>query len=60
MTFREPITVTEGMSIGDAVRIMTDRGIRRLPVVDDEDQLVCLVSRCWCRSRRLPPGLRQM
>ena len=40
-----PTTVSESTSIGDAVRIMTERGIKRLPVVDHQGRLTGMVSR---------------
>lgn len=38
------ITVRESASIGDGIRIMRGRGIRRLPVVDDDGNLAGIVT----------------
>jgi CBS domain-containing protein len=40
-----PVTVDENRPIGEAVQIMAQRGIKRLPVVDVRGQLVGMVSR---------------
>ena len=39
------VTTTEDAAIADAVRVMAERGIKRLPVVDRNDRLVGIVSR---------------
>lgn len=41
---QNPITVTLDVSVTDALRLMTDRKIRRLPVVDGAGKLVGIVS----------------
>ena len=41
---REVIAVTPDDKLGDAVSIMADRQIRRLPVVDEDNHLVGVVS----------------
>jgi CBS domain-containing protein len=39
-----PITVTEDDSIEDCMGIMTDKRIRHLPVVDEQNKLMGLIS----------------
>jgi len=39
------VTVTVGRNVTEAARLMVDRGIKRLPVVDDEGILVGIVTR---------------
>ena len=39
------ITVTERQTVADAARLMTDLGIKRLPVVDDDGVLIGIVTR---------------
>jgi CBS-domain-containing membrane protein len=39
------VTVSETASVGDAVQRMTELDLKRLPVVDDEEHLVGIVSR---------------
>jgi len=39
-----PITVTPEVSVTDALRLMTDKKIRRLPVLDPQGRLVGIVS----------------
>lgn len=40
-----PITIRPDSGIGEAARIMTDKRIKRLPVVDDENRLIGIISR---------------
>lgn len=40
----DPITVEEDVSFQDALKILRDKGIRRLPVVDKEGKLVGIVT----------------
>jgi len=40
-----PVTIDPGASVADAARLMYERGIKRLPVVDSTGQLVGIVSR---------------
>ena len=40
----EPVTITPEMSVTEALRLMNDRKIRRLPVLDGNGQLVGIVS----------------
>lgn len=42
---REPVTVNPADSVTYAARVMSNRGIKRLPVVDQNGRLVGLVSR---------------
>lgn len=53
------ITVTEDAPIADAVRIMTERGIKRLPVVDHKGQLVGMVSRVDVLRALAQPPMRE-
>jgi CBS domain-containing protein len=39
------VTINPGASVADAARLMYERGVKRLPVVDDTGQLVGIVSR---------------
>src|SRR4029078_974237 len=39
------ITVTERQTVAEAARLMTDLGIKRLPVVDDDGALIGIVTR---------------
>ncbi len=39
------VTLADETPVSEAVRLMTERGIKRLPVVDSKDRLVGLVSR---------------
>lgn len=39
-----PVTVTSGTPVPDALALMRDRKVRRLPVVDDKGKLVGIVS----------------
>ncbi|NOZ26834.1 MAG: CBS domain-containing protein [Chloroflexi bacterium] len=41
---RDPVTVTEDVGIGEALRIMRENKIRRLPVLDRHGKLVGIVS----------------
>ncbi|MCD6289607.1 MAG: CBS domain-containing protein [Anaerolineae bacterium] len=41
---RDPVTVTEDVGIGEALRIMRENKIRRLPVLDRRGKLVGIVS----------------
>ncbi len=41
---RDPVTVTEDVGIGEALRIMRENRIRRLPVLDRHGKLVGIVS----------------
>lgn len=38
------ITVRESASVGDGIRIMRGRGVRRLPVIDAEGKLIGIVT----------------
>lgn len=40
-----PVTVGAGATVAQAARTMTERGVERLPVVDEEDRLVGIVTR---------------
>jgi CBS domain-containing protein len=40
-----PVTIGPGASVADAARLMYERGVKRLPVVDNTGQLVGIVSR---------------
>ncbi|MGI6368017.1 MAG: CBS and ACT domain-containing protein [Anaerolineae bacterium] len=40
---RHPITIRPDLSLADALRVMRDAKVRRLPVVDREDRLVGIV-----------------
>ncbi|MEU1464262.1 CBS domain-containing protein [Streptomyces sp. NPDC005727] len=40
-----PVTVGAGATVAEAARTMTERGVERLPVVDEEDRLVGIVTR---------------
>jgi CBS domain-containing protein len=40
-----PVTINRGAGVADAARLMYERGVKRLPVVDDTGQLVGIVSR---------------
>jgi CBS domain-containing protein len=39
-----PISAKKDMSMGEALQIMTERHFRHLPVVDDEDRVIGLLS----------------
>ncbi|MDP2700453.1 MAG: CBS domain-containing protein [Candidatus Rokubacteria bacterium] len=41
---RELVTVSEGDGIGDAVRLVRAKAVRRLPVLDDDGRLVGILS----------------
>ncbi len=52
----DPITVRTDTPIGDAVKMMTDHNIKRLPVVDARGRLAGMVSRLdVLRALALPP-----
>ncbi len=53
------ITVTEDTPIADAVRVMTERGIKRLPVVDHKGKLVGMVSRVDVLRALAQPPMRE-
>lgn len=55
-----PTTVSEGTPIGDAVRIMTERGIKRLPVVDQQGRLTGMVCRVDVLRALGQPPAREM
>jgi CBS domain-containing protein len=40
-----PVTISPAASVADAARLMHERGVKRLPVVDADGQLVGIVSR---------------
>ena len=42
---RQPLTVDENARLAEAAREMSDRGVKRLPVVDGNDHLLGIVSR---------------
>lgn len=39
-----PITIPPDMSVADALRLMRDKKVRRLPILDSHNQLVGIVS----------------
>lgn len=39
------VTITAGASIGEAARVMANKKVKRLPVVDDEGALIGIISR---------------
>jgi CBS domain-containing protein len=41
----QPVTISPDADVADAARLMYDRGVKRLPVVDDAGQLAGIVSR---------------
>jgi len=41
---REPVTITSDVSVTDALRLMRERKVRRLPVLDSHGKLVGIVS----------------
>jgi acetoin utilization protein AcuB len=41
---RYPITITEDTPINEAIKLMRDKKVRRLPVLNDEGELVGIVS----------------
>ena len=41
----DPITVREGTLIGEAIRLMTDKRLKRLPVVDESNRFQGMISR---------------
>ena len=41
---REPVTITSDVSVPDALRLMRERKVRRLPVLDSHGKLVGIVS----------------
>ena len=53
------VTTTEDAPIADAVRIMTERGIKRLPVVDRAGRLVGVVSRVDVLRALAQPPVRE-
>ena len=53
------VTTTEDAPIADAVRIMTERGIKRLPVVDRAGRLVGVVSRVDVLRTLAQPPVRE-
>jgi CBS domain-containing protein len=40
----ELVTADEGMNVSDAIRLMRERGVRRLPIVDREGGLVGILT----------------
>jgi CBS domain-containing protein len=55
-----PTTVSESTPIGAAVRIITERGIKRLPVVDQQGRLTGMVSRVDVLRALGQPPLREL
>jgi CBS domain-containing protein len=53
------ITITEDAAITDAVRVLTERGIKRLPVVDRAGKLVGMVSRVDVLRALAQPPVRE-
>ena len=41
---KNPVTVTENTPIPDALKLMRDRKVRRLPVLNDKGRLVGIIS----------------
>ena len=41
----DPVTITPNTSVPEAFRIIREKGIRHLPVVDDEERLVGVIAR---------------
>ena len=42
---RPPITIRLGATVGDAAKVLSERRIKRLPVVDDDNRLIGIISR---------------
>jgi CBS domain-containing protein len=51
-----PVTIGPGAGVADAARLMFERGVKRLPVVDGAGQLVGIVSRIDLLSVFTRPG----
>ncbi len=59
MSIGPVITTTEDAPIADAIRLMNERGIKRLPVVDRNGRLIGVVSRVDVLRALAQPLLRQ-
>ncbi len=53
---RSPVTVTQGKTVADGLKIMEERGLHYLPVVDEQDSLIGMASdRALLRANRSEP-----
>lgn len=56
---REPLTARESMSVKEAIKIIADRRISGLPVVDEHDLLIGVISETdlmWQETGATPPA----
>ena len=56
----DPVTVTADITVAEAVRLMTDRGIKRIPVIDREARLIGIVSRLDVLRALSQPPVREL
>jgi len=54
------VTITAGAAVADAVSLMTERGIKRLPVVDQHGRLVGMISRLDVLRALAQPPMREL
>lgn len=52
------VTVRRETEVGEAARLLCDRGFTALPVVNDDDELVGIVTEADLVARRFPPDPR--
>ena len=55
---RPAVTVSTSASIADAARVLIERGFTALPVVDDDDRLVGIVTEADLIRDRVPADPR--
>lgn len=50
----DPVTIKRGRTVGDALNMMSEYHIGGIPVVDDENKLVGIVTNRDLRLSRIP------
>jgi CBS domain-containing protein len=56
---RRPITIDPDAPLGTALAVMVERGVRHLPVVDDDGRLVGILTDRDLRSALIAPALAE-
>jgi CBS domain-containing protein len=56
---RKPITIDPDAPLGTALAVMTERGVRHLPVVDDDGRIIGMLTDRDIRSAVIAPALAE-